>query len=95
MEDMRMHHIGHQLDMVDEMGKDDQMTYCHYGYAPAGHRATVYANFIRGECYSMVAALSMDGYEAIVVVPGSVDRESFYNFIVDNVVSFLLVICDI
>jgi hypothetical protein len=43
----------------------------------------------------MIAALSMDGYEAMAVVPGSVDGESFYNFIVDNVVSFLLVIHDI
>jgi hypothetical protein len=37
----------------------------------------------------------MDGYEAMAVVLGSVDGESFYNFIVDDVVSFLLVICDI
>jgi hypothetical protein len=95
IEDMRMHHIGCQLVMVDEMSKDDQMIYCHYGYAPAGCRTTIYANFVRGECYSMVVALSMDGYEAMVVVPGSVDGESFYNFIVNDVVSFLLVIHDI
>jgi hypothetical protein len=43
----------------------------------------------------MVAALSMDGYEAMAVVLGSLDRESFYNFIVDDVVSFLSVIHDI
>jgi hypothetical protein len=95
MEDLRMHHIGCQLVMVDETSKDDQTIYCHYGYAPAGRRATVHANFMRGEHYSMVAALSMDGYEAMAVVPGSVDGESFYNFIVDDVVSFLLVIRDI
>jgi hypothetical protein len=95
MEDMRMHHIGRQLVMVDETSKDDRMIYRHYGYAPAGHRATVYANFVRGERYSMVAALSMDGYETMAVVLGSVDGESFYNFIVDDVVSFLLVVCDI
>jgi hypothetical protein len=33
--------------------------------------------------------------KAMAVVPGSVDGESFHNFIVDDVVSFLLVICDI
>jgi hypothetical protein len=85
---MRMHHIGRQLVIVDEMSKDDQTIYCHYGYAPAGCRATVHANFVRGERYSMVAALSMDGYEAMAVVPGSVDEESFYNFIVDDVVGY-------
>jgi hypothetical protein len=34
----------------------------------------------------MVAALSLDGYEAVDVVPGSVDGEGFLNFIVDDVV---------
>jgi hypothetical protein len=79
MEDMRMHHIGCRLVIVDEMSKDDQMIYCHYCYAPAGHCATIHANFVRGEYYSLVAALSMDGYEdeAMVVIPGSVDGESF------------------
>jgi hypothetical protein len=71
------------------------MIYYHYGYAPAGHRATIHANFVRGECYSMVAALSIDRYKAMVVVLESVDGESFYNFIVDDVVSVLLVIHDI
>jgi hypothetical protein len=89
MEDMRMCHIGRQLVMVDETSKDDQMIYRHYGYVPAGCRVTIHANFMRGEHYSMVAALSMDGYEAMAVVPGSVDRENFYDFIVDDVVSFL------
>jgi hypothetical protein len=51
MEDMRMHHIGCQLVMVDETSKDDQMIYGHYGYAPAGCHATIHANFMRGECY--------------------------------------------
>jgi hypothetical protein len=92
---LQMHYIGHQLVMVNETSKDDRMIYRHYGYAPAGRRATIHANFVRGEHYSIVAALSMDGYEAMAVVPGSVDGESFYNFIVDNVVSFLLVIRDI
>jgi hypothetical protein len=48
MEDMRMHHIGRQLVMVDEMSKDDRTIYCHYGYAPTGCCATVHANFMRG-----------------------------------------------
>jgi hypothetical protein len=49
MEDMRMHHIGCQLVMVDETSKDDQMIYHHYGYAPAGCCTTIHANFVRGE----------------------------------------------
>ena len=41
---------------------------------------------MRGERYSMVAALSLDGYEAVHVVPGSVDGEEFLDFIVNSVV---------
>jgi hypothetical protein len=46
--------------------------------------AIIHANFVRGEHYSMAAALLIDEYEAMVVVPGSVDGESFYHFIVDD-----------
>ena len=86
MENMRMHHIARQLVMVDETSKDDRTIYRHYGRAPAGHRATIHANFVRGDRYSMVAALSMDGYEALSVVPGSVDGEAFFDFIVNDLV---------
>ena len=34
----------------------------------------------------MVAALSLDGYESVHVVPGSVDGEEFLDFIVNDVV---------
>ena len=86
MENMRMHHIARQLVMVDETSKDDRTIYRHYGRAPAGHHATIHANFVRGDRYSMVAALSMDGYEALSVVPGSVDGEAFFDFIVNDLV---------
>ena len=48
----------------------------------------------------MVAALSLDGYEAVHGVPGSVDREEFLDFIINDMVHrmfyffrFLLNIC--
>jgi transposase len=87
---MRMHHVAHQLVMVDETSKDDRTIYRHYGRAPSGRRATVRANFVRGERYSMVAAMSMNGYEALSVVPGSVDGELFFDFIVNEVVCSLV-----
>ena len=34
----------------------------------------------------MVAALSLDGYEGVRVVPGSVDGEEFLDFIINDVV---------
>ncbi|KAJ3964498.1 hypothetical protein EV361DRAFT_759430, partial [Lentinula raphanica] len=58
---------------VDETSKDDRTIYRHYGRAVSGQRATISANFVRGDRYSIVAAMSTEGYEAVQVVPGSVN----------------------
>ena len=71
---------------VDETSKNERTSYRHYGRSITGTRATVSTNFIQGERYSMVAALSLDGYEAVCVVPGSVDGEEFLDFIINDVV---------
>jgi hypothetical protein len=71
---------------IDETSKDEQTVYRHYGRSIIGNRAMINANFVRGERYSMVAALSLDGYEAVHVVLGSVDGEEFLDFIVNDVV---------
>jgi hypothetical protein len=42
----------------------------------------------------MVAALSLSKYEAVRVVPGSVDGEEFLNYIVNNVVRHLFYFLD-
>jgi hypothetical protein len=71
---------------VDETSKDERTIYRHYGCSITGGRATISANFVQGARYSMVATLSLDGYEAVGVVPGSVDGESFLSFIVNDMV---------
>jgi transposase len=85
-QDVDAHFTASQMIFVDETSKDERTIYRHYGRSITGGRATISANFVRGERYSMVAALSLDGYEAVDVVPGSVDGEGFLNFIVDDVV---------
>ena len=84
--DVNTHFIASQMVFVDETSKDDQTVYRHYGRLIAGNRATISANFVRGKRYSMVAALSLDGYEAVRVVSGSVDEEEFLDFIASDVV---------
>ncbi len=42
--------------------------------------------FIRGIRYSIVAAISLDGYIATRVVEGSVDGLEFLDFIIEEVV---------
>ncbi|KAJ3915645.1 hypothetical protein F5877DRAFT_2646, partial [Lentinula edodes] len=59
--------------VVDKTSKDDRTIYRHYGRAPSGSRATIPAQFVRGDRYSIVAAMSINGYETCRVVPGSVD----------------------
>ena len=88
VDDMRTHFMASQLVMVDETSKDDRTIYRHYGRAVNGQRATISAKFVRGERFSMVAALSVGavGYEAVRVVPGSVDGDIFFDFIVNELV---------
>ena len=82
------HYIASQMVFVDETSKDDHTIYQHYGRAVTRCRATINANFVRGDQFSMVAALLLDGYEALRVVLGSVDGEEFLDFIVNDVVRF-------
>jgi hypothetical protein len=77
-----------QMVFIDETSKDERTIYRHYGHSIAGTRATISANFVQGERYSMATALSLDGYEAVCIVLGSVDREEFLDFIVNDVVRF-------
>jgi transposase len=80
------HFVAQQMVFVDETSKDDRTIYRHYGRAPAGQRATLNANFTRGERYSIVAGLSLQGYEAVKVVQGSVDGTEFLDFIIESLV---------
>ena len=85
-QEVNAHYTASQMIFVDETSKDDRTIYRHYGRSVAGRRATINANFVRGERYSMVAALSLDGYEAVRAIPGSVDGEEFLDFVVNDVV---------
>ena len=85
-QDANAHFTASQMVFIDETSKDERTIYRHYGRSITGTRATITANFMRGERYSMVAALSLDGYDSVHVVPGSVDGEEFLDFIVNNVV---------
>jgi hypothetical protein len=72
---------------VDESSKNDHTYNRRYGRAPCGQDAEIMAPFIRGQRYSLMAAMSKQGYLATHVVPGSVDSFGFFDFIVEDVVS--------
>src|SRR5229473_8215890 len=58
-QDINAHFTASQMIFVDETSKDDRTIYWHYGRSVAGHRASINANFVRGDQFSMVAALSL------------------------------------
>ncbi|KAF8220664.1 hypothetical protein L208DRAFT_1066892, partial [Tricholoma matsutake] len=41
--------------------------------------------FVRGDCYSILAAMSVEGYVGTRIVPGSVDGDEFFDFIVNDI----------
>ena len=80
---------GMEFVCVDETSKND-LTYArHFGRAQAGERAHLTDVFVRGDRYSLVAALTMEGYIAAHAVEGSFDSFEFYNFVSEKVVRLL------
>lgn len=78
---------GDEFVFVDETSKNDHTCSRRYGYAPSGTRAQIRGAFVRGDRYSLAAALTKEGYIAARAIPGSFDSTEFYNFIVEDVVS--------
>jgi transposase len=71
---------------VDETSKDNRTIFRRFGHAPAGQCAILRAPFGRGQRWSIVAALTVDGYIAYEAMEGSVTGVDFMAFILDQVV---------
>ncbi len=48
-QDINAHFTASQMIFVDKTSKDDRTIYWHYGRSVAGHRASINANFMRGD----------------------------------------------
>jgi len=77
---------GLQFICVDETSKNERTYARRYGRAFSGERAELKDVFVRGDRYSLVTALSVEGYIAVEVVPGSFDSMDFLEFIQEQVV---------
>jgi transposase len=75
-----------QCIWLDESSKDDRTLARHFGRALVGERPVEVTPLDRGIRYSILPALSLDGYIALRVVEGSVDGGEFYDFVVNDVV---------
>lgn len=71
---------------MDKTSKNDHSLARRYGYAMSGERADLVDVFVCGDCYSLLAAMTTEGYISVDVVPGSYDTLSFFDFIAEQVV---------
>jgi len=74
------------LIFADETNKNDHTLAHHYGLALAGERAAFTDVFVCGQCWSLAAAISQNGYIATKVVPGSLDSFNIFDFVAEQVV---------
>ena len=74
------------LVFADETSKNDHTLAHRYGLALAGERAVFTDVFIRGQHWSLAAAISQNGYIATKVVPGSLDSFDMFDFVAEQVV---------
>jgi len=77
---------GMEFVTVDESSKDERTYARRYGRAPIGCTPDFSDVFVRGERYSLVAAMSIEGYLATRVKEGSFDMATFFGFIIDDLV---------
>jgi transposase len=87
LHDVLMNFAADQLIFLDESSKDNRTVFRRYGCAMAGERAIEVVPLDRGVRYSILPALTLDGYLAVRVVEGSIDGAEYYDFVLKEVVS--------
>ena len=91
---IRSHYLGiigenytsNQLIFLDESAKDERSLSRLYGYSPRSTRACKKVVFIRGKRYTILPALTLDGFVEVDIFEGSCDRKRFVDFILNQVV---------
>ena len=71
---------------ADESSKDNCMIVRWWGQSVKGTPVGVRTRFTRGEWYSILATIGVDGYVTTCVVIGSVDSHESFDFILCKVV---------
>jgi transposase len=79
------------LMFTDESAKDWRTVACRHGWALAGQRCLQRQPFIRGERYSILLVLTLDGFMTYDIIYGSVTSARFLQFLREFVVRLLSV----
>src|SRR6266542_1688667 len=81
-----INYTSEQLIFIDETAKDERTLTRLYGYSPINTRAKKSIVFVRGKRYTILPALSLEGFIAVDVMEGSCDKERFQTFILTQLV---------
>jgi hypothetical protein len=72
---------------LDEAGVDDQTNHRNAGWAHMGQPCVRCETFVRGQRYSVLPALCLEGIIALDIFEGSVTKDRYIKFISEEVVS--------
>jgi hypothetical protein len=72
---------------IDEAAKNKQTLGRSMGWGVMGQRCMQWRCFVRGQCYSILPALTLDGIITYDIIEGSVTAARFLTFLRELVVS--------
>ena len=87
------HYTRNQLIFLDESAKDERSLSRLYGYSPRNIPAQKKVVFVREKRYTILPALTMEGFVAVDIFEGSCDKKKFVDFVLGQVVSNTYFIC--
>ena len=68
MEEVQLHFVAGQFVWTDESSKDDCTIYCHYGCSALGQVVMINIQFVWGERFNILLALTLDSYITTCIV---------------------------
>jgi hypothetical protein len=90
MNEVLMHYTADQMVLLNKSSKDGHTLFRQYGRAPIGETPQESMVHDQGIRYSILPALTLEGYIAIRVAEGSIDGAEFFDFVVKDMVSLLI-----
>ena len=85
-----MNYTSEQLIFINETAKDERTLIRLYGYSPINTRVKKSIIFVREMRYTILPALSLEGFIAVDIMEGSCNKERFQTFILTQVVIKIL-----
>lgn len=87
LEDTLLRYTADEMVFLDESSKDGRTVFRKYGRAPQGEQPVIQESNDRGTRYSILPAITINGYIAVRVIEGSVDGAEFFDFVLDDLVN--------